>query len=189
MSIPCDQPIGLDKLAAYVLGELDAPDEAQVEEHYFDCSSCTERLSFLQSLSRDMAGVVRAGLLSSGVRPAWVERAERGGVRLRQYTLTRGEPVQCTVSPDDDFVIVRLRLDEPVAGELVVETEFQDLETDLRERRDLVSQFVASGDDELVYAFSGDLVRTFPKSRWIMHVCDADGRRTGPFTMNHTPDL
>jgi hypothetical protein len=187
MSTRCASPLSLDSLAAYALGELSGQAEAAVEEHYFGCAECTERLQWLQSLSHGVASLVRQGLVSSGVRGAWVQRAGEQGLRLRQYTIDCGKSVNCTVGADDDFVVVHLSVGESPPGELHVETEFHDLDRGHRERRDLPAQFVDRDTGEITYAFSGALVRSFPRSRWVMHVRGEDGRRLGPYTMNHVP--
>src|SRR5690606_9265577 len=90
MTERCRNPIELGELAAYQLGELDADRERAIEEHYFGCSACSARLSWLGALSQSIAEEVRAGRVSSNVSSAWVKRAAEGGMRLRSYELRAG---------------------------------------------------------------------------------------------------
>ena len=180
--------VELGELAAYRLGELAEAGELALEEHYFGCSRCAERLGWLDSLAASLLEVVRSGQISSNVSAGWVTQARDQGVRLRSYELEPGQAVQCTVSPDDDFVILRLRMNAPVVGPVDVETEWTDLDAGRSSRRDLNEMFIDPVTHELVYAFSADLVRSYPRSRWVMHVRPRDAQPPfEPFTLNHTP--
>jgi anti-sigma factor RsiW len=180
--------VDLGELAAYRLGELAEPAEQALEEHYFGCSECAERLAWLDSLAVSLLDVVRAGRVSSNVSAAWVSQARDQGVRLRSYELGPGQAVECTVSPDDDFVILRLRMDASIAGPVDVETEWTDLDAGRTNQNDLNGMFVDPVTHELLYAFSADLVRTYPRSRWVMQVRPRGAQSAfGPFTLNHTP--
>ncbi len=180
--------VELGELAAYRLGELSPAEEQELEEHYFGCSECAERLAWLDALAVSLRDVVRAGRVSSNVSEEWVAQARGQGIRLRSYEVGPGQAVECTVSPDDDFVIVRLRMDGSTVGPVDVEAEWTDLNAGRKLRNDLSDLFVDSATHELVYAFSADWVRTLPRSRWVMQV-RAHGAQSplGPFTLNHSP--
>ncbi|HEY8946031.1 MAG TPA: hypothetical protein VIM73_17305, partial [Polyangiaceae bacterium] len=99
-----------------------------------------------------------------------------------------GGSVACTAAPDDDFIITRLTVPLP-AGTLVdLETEFEDLATGRTSRfvtSDLSVDAEARG---LVYAFSADSIRAYPRSRLVLRVRErVSGTEFGPYTLHHTP--
>ena len=46
----CAEPLDLAVLMDYWLGDLDADQEARVEEHILDCPACSERMGDLLAL-------------------------------------------------------------------------------------------------------------------------------------------
>lgn len=110
----CRQPIELDALVAYWLGELASEAEAPLEEHFFACAQCAGRLEWLAALSAGVRAGVRAGALGLVVSPPFLEAMKRAGMRVREYRLDPGTSVSCTIHADDDAVVSRLRV--PLAG-------------------------------------------------------------------------
>jgi putative zinc finger protein len=96
------------KLIEYGLGELDAADEAQLEEHVFGCAECSSRLQQLAQLTQGLRRAAREGPVATVVTPSFIERLRDAGVRLREYRMDPGGSVLCTVAPDDDRVVAHL---------------------------------------------------------------------------------
>ena len=191
----CTQPLEAEQMIAYQLGELSSEAEAQVEEHYFGCESCSRRLEGLEQLGREVVRAVREGRVTAPVTAALLERAEAEGLKLRRYRLAPGESVACTAMPEDDFVIVNLagELHEHASVSMHVET--LDLEHDARVEQVLRQVPVDHSCGEVFLMFPGPLVRSYPRSRWTMRLAvereESESERPpsslGTFTMHHTP--
>lgn len=191
MSADCADPIALEELVAYHLGELEAAREAEVEEHYFGCDACAARLEAIVQLGAGVAEVVRRGAISASVTSDLVERGIEEGLQIRSYRVAPGERVACTAAPDDDFVAIRLGLDEAGAADSIdVDVEWTSLDVGTTEDRHIPEVTLDPDAKEIVLLFSGPEVRTYPRSRWRMEaVLRAPGseRRVGPYTLEHTP--
>ena len=100
----------LEQLIAYWLGDVD-----DVEEHYFGCAQCAERLEWLAALSDGVRKTVRAGAFGMVVPSPFVEAMKRAGMRVREYHTDAGAPtVSCTFRADEDAVVSHVRA--PLAG-------------------------------------------------------------------------
>lgn len=97
------------QLAAYWLGELDDGAQAQVEAHVFACEHCTQRLHFLAETGAGVRALVRQGALAVVVTPAFLDELRAQGLHLREYRVGPGGSVNCTIAPQDDFVVSRLQ--------------------------------------------------------------------------------
>ncbi len=107
----CANPIEEGVLADYWLGALSPPEEESVEEHLLSCDACGNRLRELVALAGGIRGMARQGSVHVVVSEAFLERAGREGLRVRQYAPPRGGSVDCTVTADDDLIIARLNAD------------------------------------------------------------------------------
>lgn len=186
----CTRPVPLDELVAYHRGELAAEAAERVEEAYFSCGACAERLAWIQELGAELAALLRSGAITTVLTAGALERAQRQGVRLRSYTLGPGGTVACTAAPDDDYVVVRLSVPAGSGESVSLETATVDLSTgdESMQRVDDVPVDLVSGD--VVVAYAGDVVRSLPRSRWTAYavVSGAGGeRRFGPYVLDHTP--
>ena len=110
----CENPIGLETLLAYWLGEVPEKSEAMLEEHLFGCAHCTKRLEGLASLAAGVRAAVKDGRVTLVVSARFVEAMKQAGLALREYRLGPGGSVNCTIGADDDAVISRL--EAPLAG-------------------------------------------------------------------------
>jgi len=184
---PC--PLGLDELLGYLLGDLEdrADDELDaIEDHLFDCAACGRRLESLDALRRAVAEAAQNAELGGNVNRAFLERAARDGLSVREYRIDEGTTVACTAGPED-LVLVRLAAGTAHAarGEeidpLELRVTFEDLERG--ESTDLPPREVALDHDmgEVMLVFPGDTVRAYPRSRWTLHL----GGHT--YVMDHTP--
>jgi len=110
----CQSPLAWDTLLAYWLGELDVDREAQVEEHYLGCEPCSRRLEQLVALAQGWGELTRTSGVRVGINEPFVQRLVEQGMRVREYRVPLNGAVNCTVAPDDDFVVAYL--EAPLEG-------------------------------------------------------------------------
>jgi hypothetical protein len=101
-------PIDAAVLADYWLGALAGPDEESVEEHLFECDPCGARLREVMALVDGVRRLAREGDVRMVVSDAFLQRAAKDGLRVREYAPPSGGSVHCTVTEDDDLMIGRL---------------------------------------------------------------------------------
>lgn len=106
----CAAPIPLPELIAYWLGELDAADEARIDEHLLGCDACSGELAGLVALAGDIRAAFEEGSVRAFVTGPFVSRLAAQGARLREYRVPRDGSVSCTVTPEDDFVVAHLEV-------------------------------------------------------------------------------
>ncbi len=188
MTHPCE--VSFEELLAYRFGELSPAAEDRLEEHLFTCARCAARAEAIATLGAGIHALFRRGEISSSASASLIERAEKLGLTLRSYTIEAGASVACTAAPDDDLIVVRLRLSAPGAESVDIETAVTFPDSGTRDASVLTDVALDRQHGELVYAFSGNYVRSLPRSSWVMQarVRTATGEyRVGPYTMNHTP--
>ena len=186
---PVSCPLGLDDLLDYLLGELDAERAEAVEDHLFACSACADRLAALERLGASVADLARHAGVAANVNTAFLERAARDGVTMREYRIGEGEAVPCSTGPEDLWV-VRLAADFGDLRDFGLDAELHDLErgevTPLPGREVVVDR----DRGEVILVFPGEVVRGYPRSRWTMRLRGegAGGPvEIGTFVMDHTP--
>lgn len=106
--------VPFDELLAYWLGELEPGQDALVEEHFFHCAECSERLAEVEALADGVRRAFGTGRVAAVVTPAFVEQVRGQGLPLREYRLAWNGSVNCTVLPEDRFLFGRLAA--PLAG-------------------------------------------------------------------------
>src|SRR5512142_1920585 len=107
----CVNPIDPAALADYWLAELTAAGESALEEHLFACEDCSRTLQSLIDLAGGIRTLARQGNLGMIVTREFLDRLAQDGLRVREYAPRAGSVVQCTVTPQDDFLIGRLAAD------------------------------------------------------------------------------
>ncbi len=107
----CPRPLELPTLADYWFGDLPGPEAEAAEEHLFACAGCSERLRALADLGEGVRTLARRGAVPTVVTPSFLETAARAGLRVREYAVAPGGRVACTVTPEDDLLVSRLRAD------------------------------------------------------------------------------
>ena len=108
MTLACGSPIADERLIDYWTGDLPAPDGSSIEEHLFACADCSVRLEAVASVAGGVATLARQGRISGIISRALLNRLQRDGVRVRQFTLSPGETVPCAAFPGDDVVVTSL---------------------------------------------------------------------------------
>jgi hypothetical protein len=182
-------PLSIGDLVDYMLAELPENEEKRVEDHIFECAACAESLEAVHRIGNAVADAVRHAEVGANVNASILTRVTAEGLTVREYRIAPGETVPCSAGPED-FVAVRLRGEFSGFDELTMDTEFIDLEND--QQVPAVSRPVLADlqHDEIVLLFPGEVVRSYPRSRWTLtvHGETGEGRRElGTFIMDHTP--
>lgn len=186
----CSTPLELSEIASYRLGELPAATEADIEAQYFACAGCAQRVRWAEEVESAVIDIVHRGGVRAAVTERFVRKARAAGIVIREYSIEPGGSVQCTIAPGDDFVVVRLGVGPLSAPTVQVTSSMTDLERGLAGSSVTQDAVVDRSSQAVLYAFPGDVVRGFPKSRWVMTVSatdEAGAQGLGPYTMNHTP--
>lgn len=105
----CMTPLLAPELTDYWLGELDEARELELDEHLFACAACSERLSAIVSLGAAVRRTFVDGWLNIVLPEGFIRRIKDAGFQVREYDLDAGGSVNCTVTPEDDFVVSYLR--------------------------------------------------------------------------------
>jgi hypothetical protein len=105
----CRAPLTGEELAAYWLGELDEAVQSRADEHLLGCAACSERLAALVALGRAIRAVFAQGMVRAFVTEPFVRRLVEQGARLREYRVPANGSVECTVTPEDQFVVAQLQ--------------------------------------------------------------------------------
>lgn len=171
------------ELLPWWLGELEEADAHRVEEHVFACPACTERLQGLIATGDAIRTSMLRGELPFVATAGLVERMKGAGLRLREYAPESGGSVNCTITPDDDFVIARLKA--PLSGvsrlDLLID---DDIVGHLR-----IPDVAFDPKAEALTVFpSARLLRTLKNERQRMRLVsvDASGERViGDYGFNH----
>ena len=181
--------VGLGELLEYLFDEVGEERAEALEDHLFGCAACADRVASVERLRVAVAGAARRAEVVANVTGAFLARAARDGLTLREYRIPAGEAVPCTAGPED-FVVVRLAAGYWEVEDFDLDAELHDLERDAvtpLPRREVV---VDRDLDEVILVFPGELVRGYPRSRWTLRLRGegAGGPfEIGPFVMDHTP--
>jgi len=181
---PCPAPLDERTLLEYWLDELSDDAEAAIDEHLLGCGHCSARLAELVALAGGIREAFRRGELRVCVSDAFVRRLEAQGLHVREYRVPRNGAVNCTVAPEDDFVVSRL--EAPLAGvdrlDLVIHAPGLPAEV----RQDIPFD-PARG--EVVVSANMPQLRAMPSHRLRFELVAVDGqgkRVIGEYTFNHT---
>jgi len=181
----CRAPLDDGTILEWWTGEIPAAACRSVEEHLLACDGCSGRLRFVQQLAEGIGSLLRGGELPAVVVPAVVERLRRDGRRIREYSVGAGGAVQCTVSPQDDLLLARLRADLRGVARLDIVSRLDDGP----ERRLADLPFDSEGG-ELLLIPPVDVIRARPASveRFELRSVSPDGERLlGRYSFHHTP--
>lgn len=184
MTPPCNAPISDDDLLDYWIDTIDDIDAERIENHLFSCGECAARLQTLASLGVGLRTLVKRGCVSGIVSRSVLNRMQRDGVRVRQYSLSPGERVPCAAFPDDDLLVISMRADFTGVQTVTL--------TVTGEGEELIGRIagvpVAVGDDEILWATPGDVIRRLPSARVRLRVAsDATGSPTvADYELDHT---
>jgi hypothetical protein len=111
MTMGCATPIADERLADYWANDLPDVEVSEIEAHLFSCAGCSGRLEAAASVAGGVVALARQGRISGIISRALLNRLQRDGVRIRQYTLHPGETVPCAAFPDDDVIVTAMNAD------------------------------------------------------------------------------
>jgi len=187
MSARCEQPIDPADLLDYWLTDGERPDDDAIEEHLLGCDACSGRLRGLAALGEGVRQLARRGAVEVVVTPSFLEKAEREGLRTREYRVPAGGRVDCTVTREDDLLVGRLQGDFRGITRLDVIA----LEEGRPEQR-IPDVPVSPDAGELILAQSMPFLRAMGRTRTRVRLLaqEAGGERlVGEYTFDHTPTV
>ena len=182
----CSTPLEPAALMDYWLGVLSPSEEEAVETHLLACDACGDWLRRAIALSEGLRGLSRSGVLRVIVNDGLVRQAVAAGFRVREYSASPGDVVQCTVSADDDFLVARLGAD--LRGASRVDLSFSMPGRGEIERLADVPIDAVAGS--VVYSESIAFAKASPDNTMMMRLLAVDGdgaeRLLGEYTFHHT---
>ncbi|MGE5243736.1 MAG: hypothetical protein ACM3SQ_05880 [Betaproteobacteria bacterium] len=187
--VKCPRPIDAAVLADYWLAALADPEEAAVEEHLLACDECGDRLRDVIALADGVRRLAREGCLRMVVSDAFVQRAGKDGLQIREYAASAGGSVHCTVTADDDILIGRLAAD--LSGATRVDLSLCD-DRGIEQMR-LADIPVHAGAGSVIYQESITLLKAAPDFTLIARLVTVDEggreRLLGEYTFEHARSL
>lgn len=182
MTAECASPIADERLIDYWTGDLPAADETSLEEHLFSCADCSARLEGVASVAGGVAALARQGRISGIISRALLNRLQRDGVRVRQFTLDPGETVPCAAFPGDDVVVTALNAN--LAGVRAVSLRVTGPGGAIVGAIDDIP--VAAAATGVLWATPGAFVRAMPSQQIRLTIRSADDAVLGEYVLEHT---
>ncbi len=182
----CRSPLEWPMLIAYWLGELDPDTESRIEQHYLGCAECSRRVEELNALAEGVRAVARSSGVTAVVNEPFVRRLTERGLNVREYRVPRNGSVNCTIAPEDDFVVARL--EAPLAG--VTRLDLVNIGADGKTEMRLEDIPFVAESGGVVVSTSVITLRALPATTLRMRLLavDSNGERAlGDYTFHHTP--
>lgn len=181
--------LGTAALLAYWLGDSDAAAAEAADEHLMQCDACGQALDGLVALGHGIRDALRAGAVGGVVGADFVQRLARQGVRVREYQLTPGASVNCTVAPDDELLVSRLVLAQPLQGVQRLDLQVElSLEPGVRHEMHDIPFDANAGEVIWINRLAELRPRpAFTAQALLLAVDDAQTREVGRYTFNHRP--
>jgi hypothetical protein len=173
------------ELTEYWLGELDEAHEQRIDEHLFACGACSERLRALVDLGAAIRRTFVDGWLNIVLPEPFIRRIKEAGFRVREYELSAGGSVNCTVTPEDDFVVSYLRA--PLADVRRLDVLIDDQTSGKHRANDVAFDPSA---EALVTVTSTAYLKTLKHSQQRVRLVAVNGveeRVVADYTFNHYP--
>ena len=179
-------PLEWDVLLAYWLGELDVERAAQIEEHYLGCEVCSQRLAQLIALAHRVRALARNSGVNAVVNEPFLRRLREDGQRVREYRVPLNGSVNCTVTPDDDFVVAHLEV--PLEGVKRLDMLHIDAAGNIQARHEDIPFLSESGG--VLWVTNITELRALPASTLrvrLLAVDHNDETSLAEYQFNHTP--
>jgi hypothetical protein len=189
MSAPCRAPLPFEELVAYHMRELPEADAERIEDHYFSCPHCTERLEVVSLLDQGVRGLVFGGGLFASSTMELVARARAKSIVVREYRTDPGEQVACTAGPTDDLLVTRYG---GLAGATSVDVHFRGTVPGTEQviAMELPDAPVDQRTGDLVLVAPGAMNRSLPpldiEVRLTVHAAGGS-HEAGPYHYQHRP--
>lgn len=171
MKPSCASPVDDEQATAYWAGDLPPAEASALEEHVFACGDCSARLETVAALAGGVSALARQGRIAGIISHGLLNRLQRDGVRVRQYTIDPGQTVPCAAFPGDDVVVTSLNAD--LAGVDVVSLRVTGPGGEPLGAIDDIPVSRAAGG--LLWATPGELVRSMPSQQLRLSLRTADG--------------
>ena len=185
MSGTCARPLDLATLLDYWFEDGDPAGRDGVEEHLIECDACSGRLRSWVALGEAVRHVAHQGLIQVVVTPSFLEAAAQGGLRIREYRVSAGARVECTVTTEDDLLVGRLQADFEGVKHLAVASSW---DGGPEERVDDVP--VSPAASELIMAQAMPAMRALGRSVMRVRLLareEGAERLLGEYTFSHSP--
>jgi len=182
----CAEPLAFPELVDYWLGELPPDREQRFEEHLLGCDHCAAQLEQLAGLAKGIRSVFRKGALRTVISARFLDAMKQKGLRLREYPVSPGGSVRCTIGSADDAVIGRLKL--PDVGISRLDLVSLDEQNNVRFRLRDIPFDEASG--EVLVCPSAVVLKQMPAHTDIVRLLAVDNsgeRQIAEYTFIHTP--
>jgi hypothetical protein len=185
MTVECATSIADERLADYWAHDLPDADVPEIEAHLFSCAGCSARLEAIALVAGGVAVLARQGRISGIISRALLNRLQRDGVRIRQYTLHPGETVPCAAFPDDDVIVTAMNAD--LTGRRTVSlTVTGQGGMPLGTLEDVP---VSESSDGVLWANPGALVRSMPSQQLRLTLRSGDGVEViAEYVLDHSHD-
>lgn len=185
MTRACARALSDRLLLEWWAGEIPFRDRRRVEEHLLTCASCSARAQGLHALAEGVASLVRSGRIQAVVTSGVVEQMRAEGRKVREYRVRAFGGVQCTLAPDDEFLVARLqaRIDAGTRVDILSRID------DGPELRIPDIPLTVDGT-EIILAAPVDEIGARPvhvERLRLVAVEEAGDRVIGDYTFNHTP--
>lgn len=185
----CPSPLDPVVLSDYWLGVLPQAEESVVEEHLLGCDVCGDRLRDVIAMAEALRRLAQQGLLRLVVSDTFVQQAKAEGRRVREYDVTPGGSVACTVGADDDLLVARLAVDARQASRVdVVVCDGEGRE--MGRRRDIP---LSGNADTVLLQESMTFAKASPTMTMVVRLLAVEQggaeRLMGEYTFNHTRTL
>jgi hypothetical protein len=175
-------PIDLDTLLAYHLGELDPAAEADVEEQVFSDAATARRLEAVVRTGDALRSLVRSGRLTAALTAGSLARLRAEGVTVHTYVVRPDEVCPCGPVPED---LVALRLTGDFAGD----TADLELEMTAPDGTPILQRHAGVPVDattrEIVLVQPGSFIRSLPKHA--VRISVREGGAEQVFRLDHDP--
>ena len=175
--------VDFETLVAYWLGELGETAEADVDEHLLGCDRCGARLDEVVALAGGIGEAFARGAVQAFASEDFVRQLDAQGVPMREYRVPRNGAVNCTILPEDRFVVARM--EAPLEGVTRVDAIY-DLEGQSRTFHDVPFD---PADNSVVLLPRPATLRQMPSHRARIRLVSVEGtveRELGTYTFNHT---
>lgn len=172
-----------DTLVRYWLGELEANAEADLDEHLLGCERCGSGLDEVVALAGAVREAFARGALHAFVSEDFVRRLGAQGTPMREYRVAPGGSVNCTLLPEDRYVVARM--EAPLEGVTRLDA-IVDVEGSVEAYRDV--PFDAARGAVVLLPRAARL-RGMPSHRARFRLVAVEGtaeRELGTYTFNHS---
>lgn len=177
-----------ETLLDYWLHDTDDAATDALDEHLMQCEACGRALDGIVALGEGVREALRAGEVLAVAGGAFAGRLVEQGRPVREYRLPHNGSTNCTVAPEDEWLVTRL--EAPLHGvsrlDLLFETSSPEDGAPLR-LQDIPFEAQAG---EVVYVSKLAMLKKMPARTLqvtLLAVEDGGTREVGRYTFRHSP--